>query len=369
MTVSIRPFREDDRDVVLELAGLAFGPIVKELLAIRWQWQFHDNPAADEAPALVFLAEKDDRVIGFSMHFPARLKVQDREIHHYFGGGFMVMHAEQRRGVGEALIDRYYQERVGPIRLILGYSDATARIVSRMGRCPVDALPVLLRPLPTKVAATFLMANMNLTPVLARRPLSWLTRRVLMGWSLIMNRRRKPEASSTYTVARATTVGEEFDELWNDTKGHFPLVGVRDRRFIQWRFVDDPAFEHRILVVRDEKGKLTGYIAVRVTMRQGHAVGWIMDLFCAPRNEDLCQALVCAGIAHLEEENINYILCIGLHPALRRSVEWFLYVRPSRLQRPALISWEGPEHAIKQAFLDSDNWHLSYADSDLAYGS
>jgi hypothetical protein len=71
--------------------------------------------------------------------------------------------------------------------------------------------------------------------------------------------------------------GEELDNLWSSRKSdHSVMTGVRDSKFIQWRFIFNPMSKFLMLTCRNNKTKrLSGYLVYTIVDNRIH----IYDLF------------------------------------------------------------------------------------------
>jgi hypothetical protein len=178
-----------------------------------------------------------------------------------------------------------------------------------------------------------------------------------------LNGARKPRISDRFEIRRCTATDETFDTLWQRLSPAFPISAVRDRRWVQWRFLEDPSFEHSLLCAYDQEAKLVGYVDVRISERRGLRFGRILDVFCDPGKTELAESLLAAGAARLEGEGVDVITCLGHLGGIRQVIAKYCYLTPRRLQRPAMFMWKG-EPGLVDRIYDSKRWHLTHADGD-----
>ena len=187
---------------------------------------------------------------------------------------------------------------------------------------------------------------------------------VLNAATAAVNALRRPRAPRGYSVEEVhERAGPEFDELWEAVGPAFPIVAVRDRRFVQWRFFDDPVFDNMTFLARSADGEPVGYLAMRVSSKGPTRVGRILDVFCSPDSEPVVEALMHAALARFRREKADVVSCFGLHPGIRKRVRRYLYLTPASRQNPALLVWNG-DPALQEAVYDANNWHMSQADGD-----
>ena len=88
--------------------------------------------------------------------------------------------------------------------------------------------------------------------------------------------------------------GPEFDAFWESARGGYVNLIVRDRAFLDWRFVRPPTRRYEILAARRD-GRLLGYLVSTSTTVQGLKWAMIMDMFVSDSREGRSAASVLAG--------------------------------------------------------------------------
>lgn len=364
MGTTIRTFQASDRKAVEYLYREVFGDGAMRLFAARWDWQFHDNPACVSLGPVMWVAEVNEKLVGFLASFTTRFKVFDDVAVLRLPCDLMVSSAVRGKGVGEQLI-RAYIETEPRIANALGYSPPAGRMYHRLGYREVDAEPLMMRPY-------------DLRPIfvdIAERRvrsggLGTLASGVARGFGgllnpglRVLNRFRRAHPSARYRVRRCTVAGEDFDKLWRRLAPEFSIAAIRDRKWVQWRFLDDPLFDHALLTAYDDREELVGYVDVRTSDRRGIRFGRILDLFCDPRDSDLVRTLLAAGGTQLESEGVDVVTCLGHVTGIRGEIARYCYYRPSRLQRPAMFLIKGESSSDELAY-EAAAWHLTHADGD-----
>lgn len=367
----IRPLENEDLDGVYELYRRVFGEEPLRRFKQRRSWQFEENPATRLKSSRCSIAERSGEIVGFIASFPARFKLGDQERVLYMECDLLVSE-EARRHDPTAAIRLLRTSIDNPAHVLsnaFGYSPSHRQLREWLKHRPVHATPIYVRPYHCGAILEFLVSSGRLPGVLGTPPLSWLLRGLgvaLDAVKALLNRVRRPRESDGYTIEIATRIDEEFTALWNRLSASFPIVAVRDRPFVQWRFVDDPVFDNTVLIARDREGTLVGYAAVRVTLKGPMRVGRIMDIFCAPTSTLLTTSLLRAALDQLERQRVDVVSCMGMHPAIRAVVKRYLYVAPRSLDNPALLLWKGSED-LRETVYDQASWHLSHADGDEGF--
>jgi GNAT superfamily N-acetyltransferase len=205
------------------------------------------------------------------------------------------------------------------------------------------------------------------------KPAAWLRTAARLAspaaraWSLA----RRPHRVGGIAVEPIREFGPEFDRLWGSARGSYNNILVRDRAFLDWRFVQPPTRRYEILAAR-KNGRLLGYLASTTSKVQGLTWAMIMDLFVPDSREGRAAAsrLVKEHVRRAREGGAD--LAAGLMfrhaPAaagFRRN--GFFVVPPGLLPRefPILLRWNMPEPA-QAGLYDAKSWFLTMADYDAA---
>jgi len=96
---SVRTSRKEDETEIMKLITNTFDTISSEV----WAWKYRLNPVFDSS--LVFVAEKDGKVVGCSNYLPRNLKISNPlEVEAVLGADFAVHPQFRGQGIGTSLI-------------------------------------------------------------------------------------------------------------------------------------------------------------------------------------------------------------------------------------------------------------------------
>ncbi|MGQ0714518.1 MAG: GNAT family N-acetyltransferase [Gemmatimonadaceae bacterium] len=363
--IKVRLYEDRDREGLFAVYLEAFGAEALERFQRRWQWQFIDNPAAAHAPMMVWVGELDGQVVGCLSSHLVRMKIGDRQIPHRYCNDLAVSSSARGWGLGTRLIGAYFAV-VQQLATAMYFNPANRKIHDRHGYMPVRIYPMLVRPLNLSAMVRFETSSGRLPAVLQRAPISWIVRGGAWTVGLVvsaLNRFLLPMRSPAYRIERAHEAGEEFDVLWRSLRDQFPITTVRDRAFVQWRFFDDPAFTHTVLVARDQARTARGYLAISVSDNRGMRVGRILDVFTPPSDPRMLDALLREALERFRTARVDVVACLGTDPRLRERLRRCLYLAPKSRQSLVLVAWRGREED-RALVMEENNYHLSGADGD-----
>jgi predicted N-acetyltransferase YhbS len=365
----IRYFEARDQEQVESLYAEVFGERSLASWRRRFQWQFERNPSTASRRSLLWVAEYRHGIVGFLASFPMRVSVGETELVTLCPCDLMISSEARGLGLGTRLMKHYLAS--GPVLAnALQYSAAAASIYDRLGYAAVAAEPQMLRPYDMgALVSSRIRARVEGRSV----PLSFAAGVAAPLIGLVantaaagLNSVRKPRPSRAVAVAAITEAGPEFDRLWHQLRPRFAAVVVRDRAFVQWRFLDDPLRRNTVLVARSLSGEALGYAAVMVAERHDVRLGYLLDVFADPKADAVIDALMAAALKALEADHVAAVNCLGLHPGIRRRVHRYLYLRTRSRENPARFLWQG-EPALAPVVYEASSWHLTHADGDETF--
>jgi hypothetical protein len=107
-----------------------------------------------------------------------------------------------------------------------------------------------------------------------------------------------PQVSSRIQIQQVREISEEWDHFAEEMSMHYPVIQLRDSKYIRWRFLENPARCYQILEARCN-GKLAGYLIDIVNTypereKNGILCGYIVDFLVAPTKsgDEVLQSLL-----------------------------------------------------------------------------
>lgn len=102
-------------------------------------------------------------------------------------------------------------------------------------------------------------------------------------------------SSSVNIVKICGENAELFDKLWHVIKNKYSIIGVRDSKYVTWRYINMPFREYEIAMAL-ENGKPKGYIIGRISNVAEMKCGMIVDFLVEKNRKDIAAAL----LSHME---------------------------------------------------------------------
>jgi GNAT superfamily N-acetyltransferase len=303
--IIVRKATRSDRPAIARFIEEAYGARAPYKATPHWMWQFVDNPfwhpRGDELP--VWIAVDGDRVVGQIAVQNALLQVQGATVEVGWAVDIMILRSHRGAGIGHRLHDTVASNV--EILMSLSMADASRRMAERHGCLTLAAVRQLTRWVRFDAASIrrYLLlrtANHRWAHAAAHlfcnvfqfhRLLPPLVNPLLRLRDL--TKRARPGATR---IVEVDYFGPEIDELWERTRGDYPVIFRRDARFLNWRFVDCPEPRYRCFVA-ERGGQVVGYVVLRRADPVELPHGIIVDLYASRRDLQTIDELVRHSLA------------------------------------------------------------------------
>ena len=356
---STRSYVPADVDGILGLRRVVFGDLDRVRLRPEiWRWQFIDNPAG---AGWVRLAVHDDTIVGQYAAIPTRFRLNagaGEERTFAMSCDTMTHPDYQRQGMFVTLAQELYAslaEQDG-VSTVWGFPNAASHpgFVGRLGWFDVHVFPTRVKPIRSApVLKRFLRWGVvsGTLGVLADRTYQLATPRV--------------SPPTRCEIRPLSSFDERFDALWMRHRQRAPVVQVRTREHLNWRYCAVPEFGYRPFEVL-VGGALEGYVVVRTLTLFDLPFAAVVDLFpCPVIDAAITREVLC--FAQLEAERAGAAFLTALLPPahgphLTRfgflKVPGFLNLRPWYLGARCA---PGDEPLLRNI----DHWYVTYGDADI----
>lgn len=178
-------------------------------------------------------------------------------------------------------------------------------------------------------------------------------------------RRRLAAASGGVVVRQVASFPAEVGDLAREVAREFDWMVERDAAYLDWRFADNPAGLHRILLA-ERDGRCAGYAVVQTPTADRCDVAYLVDLV-APE-ADARAALVAAGLGVAERSGAVAVEATAIDGSWwqERLGAWgFLPPKPDN--HLIVISYvHRADEPVARAMLDASRWYLTDGDRDDA---
>jgi hypothetical protein len=319
--VTIRRCTPADQAALLALHRSGF---VNQWDDAFWRWRFVDNPLGRTELTGAFTADGRCLASFAGVPLPCRMGGELRRVH---ASGDVVLSPDLRRGLGGSRL----LQRVSEL-YFSGFGDPDTWLV--LG-CP--------------------------EPPLRRMIVRHLGCEVLGDVLFLAREAGTPIGPATVAVEHGASLPDDLEGLWQRCAAEWTSGLVRDRAYLEWRYVRHPRVRYTFLVARGEGGALRGLSAVR----DGgyHAEVFSLVDWLVPREDGAAAASLLATAAQLAAaRGRRYLLAMFApsSPEFLRFQEHGFRVRPT----PYQAVFRSYAAGVDRQFL-FDHWYQTMGDLDF----
>jgi GNAT superfamily N-acetyltransferase len=189
------------------------------------------------------------------------------------------------------------------------------------------------------------------------------------GSGLLFRPHPPPAGAVTMSVESVEATDPALDDFWPRVRGKYPVMVVRDCRFLDWRYSQVPARDYQLRAARRD-GEIVATAALRSTTVEGVACGMVVDLLVEPSQHGRLggKMLLHHATRRFKQQDLDLAGCLMLPHAeeanlLRRQG----YVLCPRALQPqpfhVILRMHNGEPDSRQ-LLDLRNWFLTMGDFD-----
>ena len=316
-SLHIRAATPDDRAELDVLYAAVFGEAAFAAFARRRVWQYERNPYASEPELLVAVA--GERIVGQTGGLPFPFIADGIKRSASWGADTLVHPLWRRRGIAGQLVEAW-TEHYGHA-LTLGLGPAANQRDLLLGRGHRS------------------YGNM-------------------VGYHFV-DEGRAADGPVAVAVEPLAMDDERLDGLWARVGLAYRALGMRDRKWLDWRFHRSPWLTYALFgATRNEQ--LVGYSVLRVTPRQ-NITTLLIDWLAHPEDGETLTALTVHARLWGRRQGATSVFTFASEQRLVRHLEAEGFRRRADFTCELLVKETGPSSS---ALPDLSEWHLSLGDSD-----
>jgi len=346
----VRDGNKTDMEGILSFRGVVFGEEEKDKLDPRfWQWEFMEGP---DGRAFIYIVEDRNKIVGHFADIPRRFIVEGEVVLGTLSLDLMVHHDYWRRGIFQAMgkygVQRVKQENglfltAFPIRL------ETIQGLIKIGWKEVVELPVLVYPIKF---SGFVNRYLHFSPLGV-----FIGGMARFFYFLLYGLKRRKEIGGV-EIEKVGLLDEQFDGFWQKALSLYSVMGIRDRNYLTWRYLQHPTRKYTIYRAK-KSGEMKGYIVLRKVELLNFNSAVIVDLLAL--DEVTLVALVEKGIQHSRQEGVDLLgfMVPKVHPYYKilRGIGFL----PSFKTFLFMIY----PHSGREIFLSPEKWYVNWGDADV----
>jgi GNAT superfamily N-acetyltransferase len=349
-------YKKSEKEAVFAFLRTVHPSIPGDRLTSQWDWKYDANPFNRESEPYILLVKDEARIVGIQGSIPVRVSINGEE-RWAMCGGDLVLHPDYR-GLG---ISRWIiRQSRADHPVIFGWINEMSHralahvITARCGR------------------VTLLVSPLNWPELLwSGTGNRWLSRwggRLAAAGQRLMRPRRTPPRLADVTISQIETFDEGADLFWRRVCRSYPVVVVRDQRYLNWRFVARPDATYTLLVATCGSD-VVGYLILRSAEKDGVRWGYLVDFLVEGPSPSLLALLIDEAVERLRKERAVAVMSFASAPAYQRALSrqgFYLWPWGSRA---SLYTRVEPPDPTWQAFQDvrQSFWTMGDGDLEMAF--
>jgi len=343
----IREYKTEDKEKVFGLIKTNFIDIYDKIYTI-WDWLFLNNPFNPNGSAHILVSELNSEIIGLICHIFVDLKINNKITKARWGCIFVVH--PKYRGKGIMLFKKSMEIPYYPY---LGFPDKRTLILeTKLGTSYFGFIYNQICILDMKI---FLQNKLK------NKFLSYLGGTT---WSLIYKVlfTRKIYTKDVF-ITQIESFDKRFDKFWEDICSYYPIIVVRNQKYLNWRFIESP-FKYYIFTA-NKNNHLLGYLILRIKEKRGIKRGYIVDILANPNDRVTINLLISKAVSFFKEN--KYITAECLLLANKVSYYYKALKRYGFLIKKSKVYFDGYSKDKEELdFIKNlDNWFITASDPDL----
>jgi GNAT superfamily N-acetyltransferase len=345
-------YHRTDRDSVFAFLREALPAADSARLSRQWDWKYDANPFNQAGGPDILLLQVPGQLVAMYGRLVFRVAIDGSEHLAHHGCDLLVHPAYRGRRLSAHLRDRDLID--SPIHFSW-QNEASYRVARRDGTAGIPFVS-LVRPLDIARVVRGRLGEHRLGRVTGA-----VVGRALRHMPLF---RRHVAVVPEVAVTRIQSFDERYDRLWQRSCRDYPVMIVRDRRYLEWRFLQRPDASYTIMAAT-RGSEVLGYMVTRCADREGERWGYLVDFLVQERSAAVFGLLLQHALDDLRQAGAAAVSCRVAVPPYRR-----LLYRHGFMPLPYGASGyirgrvRLPDQPL-QMFGDVRQWFLTMGDGDL----
>ncbi len=348
----IREYKFGDKEKIFELIrevpiNNVWGIPISFMIHKTWDWLFLNNPLNPDGSAHILVSEINSNIIGFIGNIFVDLKVDNKIIKARWGWNFITHPRHRNRGI--RLFKMYLDMLSFPC---FGFPGRRAVVLeAKLGVHKITSIYRQIRILNMKV---FLQNK------LTNRTISYLGGLI---WDIISKACFKtPYPDKNISVTEIASFDDRFNKFWQEVSIDYPIIIVRNQRYLNWRFIEAPFKYHIFTAIKDDN--ILGYIVLRQEERNGLKRGYIVDILTKANDIKTLNALISKAVSYFKENKCDVAECLVL--TNKKAYQKALTKQCFMIKRfiGYFVGYSKDEEVLS-LIKNPDNWFITASDPDL----
>ena len=189
------------------------------------------------------------------------------------------------------------------------------------------------------------------------------------GGNLIIKvffRTKKVPEEDLSKVRKISRFDDRINGFWNKISNDYDIIRIRDKEYLNWRYVDVPNSDYAIYVT-EEEGKICGYIVLGCRNENNLAWGHIHDIIALTGRKDIIQCLIAKAVEYFKAKGVDVIFSkMVANEAYRKSFLRNGFI-PRFMFKGRFIAYNASTELSDEFLKNPKNWFIQQGDLPGVY--
>jgi GNAT superfamily N-acetyltransferase len=270
----------------------------------RWRWEFKENPYG----SLQIFGDSEGKIVGHMGLIGVPIKLDNTTVQGSQAVDLAVAPEFRGRGMFVEIGKKLMQEAKNKgFTVSYGVPNEPAYGGHlKYGWFYVSEIPVLTKMISRKSLGFFALAKLR--DLLKQPLLSSISNFMILLRDLIRTtavKSRKPLGLESFRKRIITSFDDQFDRLWREVSAQHKFLIVRDKTYLNWRYIKRPYSNYVILAV-ERNDTIEGYVVLSTEVC-ALKKGYIVDMFA--KSEESIRLLIQLACDYFAEESADFAVC------------------------------------------------------------
>lgn len=351
---SIRAYKEGDEEGIYKLHQAVYPSEQHDRDAWMrwWRWKYRNSPAG---AGQIWVADHRGRIVGHYAAIFMQIKVGNEILKASQALDLMTHPDYRRQGIITTLRRKMLDELdKQEVRIAIGFPRTAILPASiKRGWFGISTMKTILKPLNWKNCVRSKIKNRLLSGFLA------------VGTTLVFDkilfRTSEAPVIDRLAVTQVTSFDERFDRLWAKVSGQYPIMVVRNKDYLNWRF--SAPGSHYWIFAAEKANEVLGYLVLCNRILRNVKESFIFDMIA--ESEEVMHCLVSEAEKVCQRAGVDFIVCNFIadrtyHRVLRSNG----FISLPFKKGGYLIAYSNAIQISKAFLQDPKNWLVQIGDSD-----
>jgi L-amino acid N-acyltransferase YncA len=357
----IRAYREGDENQIFELRKAVSSEQQYEQWWLRWwHWMYKEIPYGSK----IWLAEDNGRIVGHYGGINVNLKVANDIIKVPILLNSMTHPDYRHQGMMLTLRRNALDElaKTG-MRITFGFpNEASLQINRKLGYFHLATMRKFIRIFKWENALNTQINNKFFLKLCA-----------LAGnaFNKLFAKDSKAPVVKGLAITQVSNFDERINEFWARVSRQFPIIVVRSKDYLNWRYATVPDISYSIYIAEKDE-MIYGYLVLRYLQERDKKAALIYDLLA--ESEEVAQCLLSTAAKRCQKDGMDYIYWVGIaNKAYLRAFRKRGFISQSRRKSKVKTGFEkigefnfcsNAPNISKELLSNPQNWLIQIGDSD-----